>query len=180
MKNTLTLAAAAAAIAVALLSGCSVIQQGDNYTSGTMPTAASVSKAGGEQQFKDTLFTAADFNADGSARSFGDYKFANESAPCTVLGDGYKGSSLNNSMSFHEVEKGGVKYLFNCRAVQKGMNPAMRLFLIGSSADCAARTGNSGQFGHITNLGKKVDQMCSGHRISGGKQTKVDLSYTQS
>jgi hypothetical protein len=177
MKNTLTLAAA---VAVALLSGCSAIQQGDQYSSASLPTAASVAQAGGEQRYNDTLFKTADFKADGSVRAFGEYNFASESAPCTALGDGYKGASFNSSSSFYEVEKGGEKYLFNCRAVQNGPTPAMRLFLIGSSADCAARTGNSGQFGQLTVLSKQVDQMCNGYRISGGKQTKVDMSYTQS
>jgi len=177
MKITLTLAAA---ISIALLSGCSAIQQGHLYSSGTVPTAASVAQAGGEQVYRQTLYTGADFKADGSARGFSEYNFVTESSPCTVLGDGYKGLTFNSISMFYEVEKGSDKYTFNCRAVQNGPSPAMRLFLIGSSADCSARTGNSSQFGVISAFAKQIDQKCSGYRISGGKATNVDKTYPQS
>ena len=58
MKTTISLAAA---IAVSLLSGCSAIQQFDQYSSATLPTAETIAKAGGEQRFKVTLYTSSDF-----------------------------------------------------------------------------------------------------------------------
>lgn len=168
MKTQLTIAAS---LALALLSGCSAIQQGDLYSSATLPTAQTVAAAGGEQRFNATLFTAKDFKNDGAARSFNDYNFATESAPCTVLGDGYKGAS------FYQVDKGGEQFLFSCRAVESGTStPAMRLFLIGSSADCATRGGMSGQ---ASTFAKSLELKCNGYRISKGQPTQTDLAFSR-
>lgn len=171
MKTALTVAVTTA---IALLSGCSAIQQGDLYSSAVMPTAQTVAEAGGQQRFNSTLFITADFKEDGTQRTFSEYNFATESAPCTVLGDGYKGPSMTNNSTFYKVEKGSEEFLFNCRAAGSG---AMRLFLIGSSADCATHGGVNGQ---MSTFAKALELKCNGYRISRGQPTKTDLAYTQS
>lgn len=169
MKAQLT---AAASLAMALLSGCSAIQQGDLYSSAILPTATTVAAAGGEQRYNSTLFKTTDFKADGTARGFSEYSFASESAPCTVLGDGYKGAS------FYQVEKGGEQFLFSCRSVETGTStPALRLFLIGSSADCATRGSMNGQ---ASTFAKSLALKCNGYRISKGQPTETDIAFSRS
>lgn len=93
---------------MAILSGCSALKQGQLYYAETLPTAESVKVAGGSQVFNGSLYTTTDFNADGTARAFGEYDFAKESAPCTVLGS-------SKGHGFYSLTKGGQELTFECR-----------------------------------------------------------------
>lgn len=173
MKNVIALSTAAA---IALLSGCAAIQQGDLYRTDAVPTVQSVTAAGGEQIYKGTLYTARDFNSDGSPRTFAQYNFAKESAPCTALGDSYTGAQMGSSESFHEINKGGQSFLFNCRADNSASQDAARLYLIGSTNDCSMRNGVNGR---MTTFGKSLALKCNGARRNPGQPTATDLAYNK-
>lgn len=178
MKTVLTLAVAAS---LSLLVGCSTLQQGGLYFADAQPTAATVAAAGGEQLYQDTVYKLADFNQDGSARTFAQYNFASESAPCSVIDSKFTGSGIEKNQAFYQVTKGSETFLFNCRSnTGNRVNySAMRLYLIGSSADCAQHS-NGGSNGSMSSFAQSNERACNGYRINNGAPTKTDVAYTKS
>lgn len=156
------------AFSAVLLSGCSAIKQGQLYYADTMPTAASVQAAGGSQVFNGSLYLGGDFNADGSPRTFAQYDFVTESAPCTVLGE-------SKGQGYYSMVKDGQELTFECRSRRNGsMSPEARLFLIGSSIDCESKGGTTPT---VTAFGLKQNLKCNGYRINRDKLTQVDLAF---
>lgn len=174
MKTVMTLAVVAS---LSMMVGCSSMQQGGLYFADAQPTVSTVAAAGGEQLYRDTVFTLKDFTTDGSARTFEQYNFASESAPCTVMGENFTGAGIEKTQKFYEVERGSEKFLFNCRSQAGATYPTMRLYLIGSSADCAQRGGVSGS---MSSFAKQLERSCNGFRINKGAPTKTDMAYTKS
>lgn len=167
----------AVATSISLIAGCSSLKKESMYFADTLPTVETVTAAGGEQLYLDTLFNLNDFNKDGSARTFNEYDFSSESAPCTVMGENFTGVNIQKSQKFYEVEKGSKKFLFNCRSQAGSTYSKMRLYLIGSSADCIQRGNVSGS---MNDFAKQLDRACNGHRISKDKPTETDVAYKNS
>lgn len=171
MKTTLTIAA----VALSMLSGCASMT-GTHYIADTKPTAASVQAAGGSQRFQGAEVLATDFKADGTERSMADFDLTAEDAPCTVLGEVFTGVKPGRFGEFYSVKKGNETLMLNCRSVSAGIHAGARLYLIGSSYDCANRDGFTSA-GYVSKFAHDHHKKCAAYRASSGAETAVDRIY---
>lgn len=128
------------ALAVALagaVTGCA--SQGPAHYTGSEPTLESVKASPDQKQvYRETLYTLNDFLPDGRLKSFTDYDFTAETAPCTVLGASYVVKTRQREESYTVKGSDQVAHTFTCRNV--GAPGEFRLMLSGSMIDCESRT----------------------------------------
>lgn len=134
-------------IAFFMLSGCSVDRlkksfvPDSNYFTDTTPTVESLSKTNHNVQiYRKTAFFPKDFKSNGELKSIYDYDFANEDAPCTVLGDTYHESPIFKE-AYYTVKAGEAKsFVFQCRPTSDVVHARhFRLFMIGTYHECNSR-----------------------------------------
>ena len=132
-----SLGLAMASIIAASMYGCA---SGPNaHYVASQPTLETVKASPNQSQvYRNTLFTVSDFRADGSLKTFVDYDFTKESAPCTVLGSGYNSPAIQREESYTVKGNDNVSHTFICRNV--GGPSEFRLVLAASNMDCKTRS----------------------------------------
>lgn len=84
-----------------------------------------------------TLVAEFDYVNPEKLKTFEDYDFTVESAPCTVLGDYYSADDDNNTIYTVKVESKDFKFM--CRTVVGMKDNERRLYMVGSVYDCMSR-----------------------------------------
>jgi hypothetical protein len=146
-RNTITMNGKllAVAIGVMLATGCSTLKDmgdelADNYYSKEMPTLESIQASKNKtQSHMGVAFYESDFKVDGQPKGLRDYNFLAESAPCTVLGDAYRGQIGQDDFYHVNVNGSSEVLVFNCR-YQSDRSTENRLFLMGTFYECENRT----------------------------------------
>lgn len=140
---------------VGTLSGCV-----GGYYSPTQPTHSSVVQHKG-QMFKGTYYSKQDYKEDGKLKTFSEYDFLYETAPCTVIGGAYKENQDTDTV--YSVKLDGYDLHFFCRDRNTSLNKnENRLVLIGSYADCKTRTWDYSK--SVYGMYKELARLCNYNR----------------
>lgn len=167
-------------ITLLIISGCTTDKfiktfTPDNYYySSNQPTIDSIKKThNNEQIYKKTSFFLKDFKENGELKSIYDYDFANEDAPCTVIGDDYKEKPIFKE-EFYTVKLGNsVPFTFECRPTNnKSSSNQFRLFMMSTYHECNSRNFdyNISTIPYIRDYGKKC---------ANGFKTKTNLKIEE-
>lgn len=121
-----------------------------------------------------TLLAEFDYSNPETLKTFEEYDFTVESAPCTVLGSYYDSQDDNNTI--YTIKVGDKDFKFMCRSVS-GMKPTeRRLYMLGSVHDCITRPFNYSN-SNIDDY-KYFGSMCEDSNRKS-YQRKVDYSYLE-
>ena len=128
MKKSIQLGLIFSAVLIGL-SGCSSVVVDKE------PSLNSLKWSDGKKVYLKTLYVKSDFKTDGTKRTFNDYDFTKENAPCTVFREYSPRSYL------YSVKQDKQSITFECRSYYGYDTPdERRLYLIGSMKDCEDRT----------------------------------------
>lgn len=136
MRSKIGIFSVVMAVMASALGGCANHEAGGYI--GSEPTLKAVQAAPDQKLvYRETLYTLSDFQPDGKLKSFTDYDFTVETAPCTVLGGSYSVKTLQREESYSVRGSDGIAHTFICRNV--GAPGEFRLMLGGSTVDCESR-----------------------------------------
>ena len=141
-----------------------------NYFTDTIPTVKSLNETSHNIQiYRKTAFFQHDFKSNGELKNIYDYDFANEDAPCTVLGDVYYEYPIFKEAYYTVNVEKNKSFVFHCRPTNDVAHTNhFRLFLIGTYHEC-----NSRRWDYNVSLipsYQKLGQLCS-----NGFKTKANL-----
>lgn len=113
-----------------------------------------------------TLYVQSDFNVKGEKRTFKDYDFRTETAPCTVV------QQYSPRTNIYTIKSNSDKLSFECRPYFGNETPDhRRLYLLGSSIDCEDRQWD--YHAPFINSLENVLGMCENKKPTSNEKEKI-------